>query len=328
MGARTCLLCGKPLSRIWAGTGEDFCSREHRNQYRLRRGMDRLLEASKVASVMRRRENPRQIPTASLRSTGPSSQRGFNNPQPPRDLQLAGFAPPKLRPALRNRLDASSRFRAPRANPGQERPAEITRSKPLRFPPQPALPPPVAIRMAAHVMQAPASDLPRAVSDTPSTAVAMPLPWHGASRPPGSNMPVRHPQSPATALACAPPARRLVTPCIGRAFRVSMASGFRLPDSKLQAIALPGPEIAGMIWPGILPMSTSAAAGDVALTVSEVTIAERPMSIPLPPPANFERRFEWPGAIGISIHFVNAANGQRTAFVPFGNPDEFSKERR
>src|SRR3982750_4964039 len=77
MSARTCLLCGKALSRIWAGNGEDFCSREHRNQYRLRRGMDRLLEANKVANVMRRREHPRQIPTASLRSTGPASQRGF-----------------------------------------------------------------------------------------------------------------------------------------------------------------------------------------------------------------------------------------------------------
>src|ERR1051325_9594254 len=62
MAAKTCLLCGKPLSRIWAGTGEDFCSREHRNTYRLRKGMDRLLEANKVANVMRRRESPRPIP--------------------------------------------------------------------------------------------------------------------------------------------------------------------------------------------------------------------------------------------------------------------------
>jgi hypothetical protein len=62
MNARTCLLCGKPLSRIWVGAGEDFCSREHRNQYRLRRGMDRLQEANKVANLMRRRENPKPIP--------------------------------------------------------------------------------------------------------------------------------------------------------------------------------------------------------------------------------------------------------------------------
>ena len=80
------MLCGKALSRIWARNGEDFCSREHRNQYRLRRGMDRLLEANKVANVMRRRENPRQIPTASLHSTGPASQRGFFDPQLRRGL--------------------------------------------------------------------------------------------------------------------------------------------------------------------------------------------------------------------------------------------------
>jgi hypothetical protein len=62
MNARNCLLCGKALSRIWVGAGEDFCSREHRNQYRLRRGMDRLQEANKVANLMRRRENPKPIP--------------------------------------------------------------------------------------------------------------------------------------------------------------------------------------------------------------------------------------------------------------------------
>lgn len=68
---RTCLLCDKPLSRIWLGAGEDFCSREHRNQYRLRRGMDRLLEANKVANLMRRRESPKPISaTREIAETG------------------------------------------------------------------------------------------------------------------------------------------------------------------------------------------------------------------------------------------------------------------
>jgi hypothetical protein len=48
------------------GGDGDFCSREHRNQFRLRKGMDRLMEANKVASLMRRRENPKQIPLARL----------------------------------------------------------------------------------------------------------------------------------------------------------------------------------------------------------------------------------------------------------------------
>ena len=60
MSAKTCQLCGKPLSKIWIGAGE-FCSREHRNQYRMRRGMDRLLEANQVASLLRRRETPKAI---------------------------------------------------------------------------------------------------------------------------------------------------------------------------------------------------------------------------------------------------------------------------
>lgn len=65
MSVRTCQLCGKPLGRIRAAAG-DFCSREHRNQFRLRRSMDQLLEANKVASLMRRRENPKQIPLAQM----------------------------------------------------------------------------------------------------------------------------------------------------------------------------------------------------------------------------------------------------------------------
>jgi len=66
MNGRTCQLCGKALSRFSVGSGGDFCSREHRNQFRLRLGMDRLMEANKVASLMRRRENPKPIPAAQL----------------------------------------------------------------------------------------------------------------------------------------------------------------------------------------------------------------------------------------------------------------------
>jgi hypothetical protein len=77
MSARTCLLCGKPLSRIWVGAGDDFCSREHGNQYRLKRGMDRLTETNKISSLMRRRENPMPIVSASLPLDSASSNRDF-----------------------------------------------------------------------------------------------------------------------------------------------------------------------------------------------------------------------------------------------------------
>jgi hypothetical protein len=77
MSARTCLLCGKPLSRIWVGAGDDFCSREHGNQYRLKRGMDRLTETNKISSLMRRRENPMPIVSAHLPLDSASSSRDF-----------------------------------------------------------------------------------------------------------------------------------------------------------------------------------------------------------------------------------------------------------
>jgi len=106
MNGRTCLLCGKPLSRLWVGAGEDFCSREHRNQYRLRRGMDRLLEANKVANLMRRRENPKPISRARLMSESSIQRRGFLEPRwaPPGAATLAA-APSRWR--LKPCLDAA-----------------------------------------------------------------------------------------------------------------------------------------------------------------------------------------------------------------------------
>jgi len=80
MSAKTCQLCGKPLGR--RSSDGDFCSREHRNQFRLRRGMDRLEEANKVANLMRRRENPRQIPASVLAASGLMEPRGSSAPVP------------------------------------------------------------------------------------------------------------------------------------------------------------------------------------------------------------------------------------------------------
>ncbi len=81
MSAKTCQLCGKTLGRMRSSDGE-FCSREHRNQFRLRRGMDRLEEANKVANLMRRRENPRQISPADLAVSGGMEPRGSSTPLP------------------------------------------------------------------------------------------------------------------------------------------------------------------------------------------------------------------------------------------------------
>jgi hypothetical protein len=98
MSSRTCQLCGKPLSRIWVGAGGDFCSREHRNQYQLRQGMDRLLEASQVANLMRRRETPKPILGASIESAQSLLQRGFFELKPVVSLRKQERVWPRVRP--------------------------------------------------------------------------------------------------------------------------------------------------------------------------------------------------------------------------------------
>jgi hypothetical protein len=95
MSVRTCLLCGKPLGRIWVGAGDDFCSREHGNQYRLKRGMDRLTEANKISSLMRRRESPRPITSASQPLDSASARRDYPEAKTP---AAGGTRFPSLRP--------------------------------------------------------------------------------------------------------------------------------------------------------------------------------------------------------------------------------------
>jgi hypothetical protein len=67
------------LSRIRASNG-DFCSREHHNQYRLRSSMDRMLEVNKVASLMRRCENPKPLALPARLGFAGIPQRGFFQP--------------------------------------------------------------------------------------------------------------------------------------------------------------------------------------------------------------------------------------------------------
>src|SRR5437868_12521147 len=77
MSVKTCQLCGKPLSRLRVGADPDFCSKEHRSQFRLRKGMDRLEEVNKVANLMRRRESPKHITFSSLICQSAKTPRGF-----------------------------------------------------------------------------------------------------------------------------------------------------------------------------------------------------------------------------------------------------------
>jgi len=291
------------------GAGDEFCSREHRNQYRLRQGMERLAEANQVASVVRRRESPRQIPPALLRAHGNDTPRAFLDSRRP---NLSGaFRVPRLNPAAAA-LPPTTRFLQPLADGshlpvGLPAPPMGVRSVVPAPAPQPAL--------TAHVSPAPPM-FPKspisAVSSRRRAAIAPPA--KPTARPFHSRLNF------VSTLDAGRP-RRIATPVKGRALRVSLAAGFRVPDWKLGSITAGRPAIAGMRWPGVRPLAAAATA--VARPIaSGVAVAEPEMRIPAAPPAVFEGGFRWPGAIAVSIEFTNIANGQRTAFVPFSNPEE------
>jgi hypothetical protein len=95
MSARTCHLCGKTLSRMRVGTDGEFCSREHRNQYRLRRSMDQLQEANVMASLLRRREQFKSLGSRPVpgcrqdrRLASLPGLSGGSGPAPPKPVML------------------------------------------------------------------------------------------------------------------------------------------------------------------------------------------------------------------------------------------------
>src|ERR1017187_5659146 len=96
MAARICLLCGKTLVRIRVGAGGDFCSREHRNQYQLRRGMDCLAEANKVSTLARRRETPKALFGEACAGSSSEARRAFLMTAP--FGLVAGLSPNVRRP--------------------------------------------------------------------------------------------------------------------------------------------------------------------------------------------------------------------------------------
>jgi hypothetical protein len=321
MAARNCLLCGKPLSRIWAGTGEDFCSREHRNQYRLRCGMDRLLEANKVANVMRRREVPMQIPAADLRAPGPAEPRGFFGAlrRPPAEVSIR---PPRL--AGKPHILPAVRYMKPRAiaaAPASRRDLP----DPRRFGGPAARAPRVASRMPAHVIAAPPARL-RPRPGAPARRRDVPIRWLGAGRPVVERLLARGARRQVTPMPAQPP-RGISRPSRGRALRVSTAAGFRIPDAKPPAVPYAAPP---QRLPETRPRRMTAAvrppsASPIALAVESAPPA---MRLPDAPGAAFERRFRWPGAFETRLPFRNAANEMRVTAVPFGPPDESAPKER
>jgi len=305
MTGRTCQLCGKPLSRFAVGSGGDFCSREHRNQFRLRLGMDRLVEANKVASLMRRRENAKTIPAAQLASDCKSLPRV----SPPLRLPVRLPALCSRRPS-RAALEATGipapgrKLFCPRpaasATPGAARPLEPancftrTTTRPLLPPRSSQLPvqlaPAKAValrfggRHAAEHRREPAElerPLPRTqIGGSGIQLRALPLAARRLSQEP------QRPQSLANF------AER------GQQLRLSGAVGFRLPDTRLRSFTVAPTSTKPLA--GINRLRTLFVANRPQAAIAQLAGVDLPVREclgPKPPLGSSVVAFRWPRAI-------------------------------
>ena len=257
MSAKSCQLCGKPLSRLRVGSDGDFCSREHRNQHRLRAGMDRLEEANKVTSLMRRRENPRHIAAARLMCNSALEHRGFlESKQLTPTTHIAAFSPVLPAPAAPRVSSAGDRYKPPSASrlPGidESRRADTSRMRigNLSTPP---LVPPRRQNLPARISQAPLVSLH---SQTPAPRTAprdygmlrrgrIRVHLGDGSLAPGALQPLR-----AMALDHQTHPRSVRSYALeGNALRVSIGMGFRVAAVNWGGFLSHPPAPAALVWP-------------------------------------------------------------------------------
>jgi hypothetical protein len=305
MNGRNCQLCGKPLSRFTVGSGGEFCSREHRNQFRLRLGMDRLLEANKVASLMRRRENAKAIPAAKLASDCKVLPRS-----------AAPLRLPVRQPAIHSLLPRSAMLEATRiaadsGNPicprpaadagrGVARPLETTgffasRQVRLVLPPR-AIQCPVEIAPAGAVALRPAGAgaprCPRQPAALGPAAVRTHIGGNGIQLrplPPSANRCSWEPQRP----------RRLASSAErGKELRVSGGAGFHLPAARIREVPLAAPRTTPLLnSPRPRALAAASLPVDAARRPAAVALSARGLFGPVPPASDSRVKFCWPGAI-------------------------------
>ena len=257
MNARSCQLCGKPLSRLRVGSDGDFCSREHRNQHRLRAGMDRLEEANKVTSLMRRRENPRHISAARLMCNSALEHRGFLEPkQLASKRDIAAFSPVLPAPAAPRVASGVDRYQPPRASrlPGTDASRRADTSR-MRIDNRGTMPlvPPRRQQLLAKISQAPLVSL-RCQTPAPRTAPRdygmlrrgqIRVHLGDGSLAPGALQPRR-----ALALDHQTHPRSIQSYALeGNALRVSIAMGFRMATVNWRDFLSQPPAPAALVWP-------------------------------------------------------------------------------
>jgi hypothetical protein len=119
----------------------------------------------------------------------------------------------------------------------------------------------------------------------------------------------------------------------GRALRVSLAAGFRIPEWKLRPQLLAGPAAAAMVWPGPRTLRAglfrAPAATETPAGISPAEMLSAPqMRIPASPPPVFLAVFRWPEVKGISLNSSRPAVLHRSAIVPFNTNEEYSPKER
>lgn len=304
MNGRTCQLCGKALSRFTVGSGGDFCSREHRNQFRLRLGMDRLMEANKVASLMRRRENAKAIPSAQLACDSkvlpriaPLLRLPIRHP----DVHPLRTLPTMVTPTI------APHSEAPRSSPQLAAPmrSEVRAVDPQTFALRPARPllPPRTDRFQPRILPA-GPVIPRLarvrVADLRREVSELRLSLHRTNIG-GNGIQVRPLHTPAQSCQEPQQPRRLNNSAgRGRELRVSGGIGFRLPAARIRSIefarprtAPPAPSTEPYALPaGARPKKSAQATSGVIRFNVHVPYG------PTPPKQNNGYAFQWPDALG------------------------------
>jgi hypothetical protein len=219
------------------GSDGDFCSKEHRNQFRLRAGMDRLVEVNKVANLMRRRESAKQIPPGMLICNSALDRRGFMDSRPTRIACVPRLIELRTDAAARPHLAASiDGFLPPRVLPAAgsvQRPR--THAGSVRIRPRETRPTPPACRRRVTFTfpQTPATTMAALASDGGRAhRTFLNLPPAVVRTHPGRGPQVfREPGK--AALERAVRLRSFATPAVeGNALRVSNALAFRVPAAQ------------------------------------------------------------------------------------------------
>jgi hypothetical protein len=295
--------------------------------------MDRLQEANKVASVMRRRENPRPLKASRLINGGPREPRGFTDsktaPQQPVSIpQLAPAQPPHMAPT-------GDLVAIPLAAPGATSRSLCPAPLPIRATTPVTVPLRIVAAKPAPRSAPPVHGMAKGTAAAQMRRRLMVGPWRSSTRPvlgavlprvdPPRVYPVAENARPGALTTAASAAK-------GRALRVSLAAGFRIPEWKLRAQLFRGPLAPGMVWPGPHPLQSQPHGLAAAATLAELSPAQilntPEMRIPAAPTPIFLTAFRWPEAKAISLAFANPAILHRSAFVPFTTSDEFSAKER